>query len=237
MLKIAAAPLHFWLPTIIQGMSWSNCIILITFQKIAPLILTSYILCDQLRIILIRVSILSALIGGLGGLNQTLLRKLIAFSSINHMAWMLAAISSSTNLWVHYIFTYTIISFSLVIPLNYNQTFHIKQLANISIPHFNKIMVFLPLFSLGGLPPFLGFLPKIMVITTLIDQQFFIWTAILTITALITLFYYVRLAITSITLSSPKTRRNLTPTDQGPAKIRLINFIPILFPLMTFIPI
>nr|AUR43929.1 NADH dehydrogenase subunit 2 [Palaemon modestus] len=237
MLKMAAAPLHFWLPTIMQGMSWSNCIILMTFQKIAPLVLTSYILCDQISLMLIAVSILSALMGGLGGLNQTLLRKLMAFSSINHMAWMLAAMSSSTNLWVHYIFTYTVISLSLIMPLSYNQIFHIKQLANFSSSQFNKMLVFLSLFSLGGLPPFLGFLPKMMVITSLINQQFFVWSVILTMTALISLFYYVRLAITSITLMSPKTSREMKFSEQGLTKISLINFLPMLFPLMTFIPI
>nr|YP_009500817.1 NADH dehydrogenase subunit 2 [Palaemon annandalei]AXB37211.1 NADH dehydrogenase subunit 2 [Palaemon annandalei] len=236
-LKMGAAPLHFWLPTIMQGMSWPNCIILMTIQKIAPLVLTSYLLCPQISALLTSASIFSAMMGGLGGLNQTLLRKLMAFSSINHMAWMLAAISASTSLWTHYILTYSVISASLVALFNRNQTFHIKHLTNFSAPQLSKITTFLSLFSLGGLPPFLGFLPKMMVIKHLVNQGLLSWAFILTMSALITLFYYIRVALTSMTLMTPKTSQDMNFTNHSSAKITLINLLPIFFPLMMLIPL
>lgn len=235
-LKIGAAPLHFWLPTIIQGISWLNCLILITIQKIAPLVLISFTLCNQTEILFIRVSVFSAIIRGLGGLNQTFLRKLIAYSSINHTAWILAAISSRTRLWIHYILTYRIISISVVTIFNQNQMLHIKHLTNLSSSPFNKVTLFITLFSLGGLPPFLGFLPKIRVITNLVNSGFFIWALILTIRALITLFYYIRVAITSLTLNSPKTNQDINAINHKPNWITLINLL-LLLPLTVLIPL
>nr|WRV01086.1 NADH dehydrogenase subunit 2 [Palaemon australis] len=235
-LKMGAAPLHFWLPPIMQGMSWPNCFILMTVQKVAPIVLMSYILNPQTSVILISISVLSAIMGGLGGLNQTLLRKLMAYSSINHMAWMLAALTCSTGLWVHYILTYSVISFSLVVLFNYNQTFHIKHLTNISSSTFNKVMIFLALFSLGGLPPFLGFLPKMSVIKELADQNLLLWAAILTMSALITLFYYVRISLTNLTLSPPKTNSDLGYLNYKPIMVAFVNLLPLIFPLAMLVP-
>nr|QLM01504.1 NADH dehydrogenase subunit 2 [Palaemon elegans] len=236
-LKMGAAPLHFWLPTIMQGMSWQSCLILMTIQKVAPIILVSYLVSPQISSLITATSVLSAIMGGIGGLNQTLLRKLMAYSSINHMAWMLAAIKSGAGLWAHYIITYSVISASLVVLFNQNQAYHIKHMTNITSTQFNKVALFLSLFSLGGLPPFLGFLPKLSVLKELADQSSLFLALILAMSALITLFYYVRLATTTLTLTSPKTSGNLSLTDYSPSTIALVNFLPLLFPLTMAIPI
>ena len=99
LLKIGAAPLHFWFPPIIQGVTWTQCIILITLQKIAPLILISYTLTSSISYFIIQISsILSAFVGAIGGLNQTFLRKILAYSSINHISWILAALLLRSNI-------------------------------------------------------------------------------------------------------------------------------------------
>lgn len=87
MLKIGAAPLHFWFPSVIRGLSWGRCIVLLRIQKIAPLGLLSYIVreVDISGLIIVRV-IAGAIVGSVGGLNQVFLRKIIAYSSINHIS-------------------------------------------------------------------------------------------------------------------------------------------------------
>jgi len=67
-------------------------IILITIQKIAPLSLLSYTLYSNDLPIIPAAIISSALVGAIGGINQTFLRKIIAYSSINHIAWIISAI-------------------------------------------------------------------------------------------------------------------------------------------------
>lgn len=192
MLKSGAAPFHFWFPEVIEGLSWFNGLILITWQKIAPLILISYNFCYNFFIISI---ILSILIGSLGGLNQTSIRKLMAFSSINHLGWILLAIINNELLWITYFLLYSLLSISIIIIFNNFKLFYFNQIFNISIINpIIKFLIFLNLLSLGGLPPFLGFLPKWLVIQNLTSiNQLFILTISICLT-LITLYFYLRLS-------------------------------------------
>nr|WPW61526.1 NADH dehydrogenase subunit 2 [Potamalpheops sp. purple zebra] len=234
-LKMGAAPVHFWFPPIMQGVSWAHCIILMAPQKIAPLVLASYTITSPIPCYMIQTSsILSALVGAIGGLNQTLLRKILAYSSINHMGWMLAAISLNSTIWMNYLLIYSIISASLAIMMDQNQLFHIKQLMSVSYSQV-KTLSFMALFSLGGLPPFLGFIPKLLVINFLSSSKELLWLFILLASSLITLFYYTRIILTTLTLSSPKLKPTLSNKNSTPPYVMsFINFSPLLFPLMSF---
>lgn len=86
LLKSGAAPFHFWFPRVIEGLQWPSAIILITIQKIAPMSLLSYLTLEHIFPVFWAAILISAVVGAIGGLNQTLLRKIIAYSSINHMA-------------------------------------------------------------------------------------------------------------------------------------------------------
>ena len=198
LLKRGSAPFHFWFPNVIEGLSWINALILITWQKIAPLILISYIIFKPL--IIIRI-ILSRIIGALGGLNQTSLRKLIAYSSINHLGWILAAIYNR-NLWIIYFLFYTFLTFSIVFIFNIFKISYINQLFSLFFHEKRiKFLLFFNLLSLGGLPPFLGFLPKLLVIQSLtLNNQLFLLTFIVLIT-LITLYFYIRLCYRAFILN------------------------------------
>lgn len=199
LLKRGAAPFHFWFPRVIEGLSWNNSLILITWQKIAPIILLSYCLNTNFFIIVI---ILSIFIGSLGGLNQTSLRKLMAFSSINHLGWIVAGIINRENLWIVYFIFYSFLSIAIIFIFNNFKLFNINQIFGL----FNrnsivKFLIFLSLLSLGGLPPFMGFLPKWLIIESLIGINiFFLLTLIVTFT-LITLFFYLRICYAAFLLN------------------------------------
>ena len=192
LLKNGAAPFHFWFPQVIEGLRWINNLILITWQKIAPLILISYNINYKFFLIII---ILSIIIGALGGLNQTSLRKLIAFSSINHLGWILIAIINNELLWLIYFIFYFFLSISIILLFNNFKLFHFNQIFNFSIINpIIKFFLFLNLLSLGGLPPFLGFLPKWLVIQNLIEINQFFLLFISVCLSLITLYFYLRIS-------------------------------------------
>nr|YP_010693074.1 NADH dehydrogenase subunit 2 [Dacus durbanensis]WCB98255.1 NADH dehydrogenase subunit 2 [Dacus durbanensis] len=199
LLKSGAAPFHFWFPNVMEGLSWMNALILMTWQKIAPLMLISYVTQNNFITLVI---ILSTIVGSLGGLNQTSLRKLMAFSSINHLGWMLAAMQANESMWLIYFSFYTFLSFSLIFILNNFKMFHINQLFN---SFFNsktlKFLLFFNLLSLGGLPPFIGFLPKWLVIQLLVMNNQYVLMTILTVMTLITLFFYLRLCFAAFMLN------------------------------------
>nr|YP_010447334.1 NADH dehydrogenase subunit 2 [Piophila casei]UTN43254.1 NADH dehydrogenase subunit 2 [Piophila casei] len=200
LMKSGAAPFHFWFPNVMEGLSWMNSLILMTWQKIAPLMLISYII--EQNLLTMAAIIFSVIIGSLGGLNQTSLRKLMAYSSINHLGWMLVAMNTSESLWLIYFLFYSFLSFNLIFMFSIFSLFHINQLFSLFFSSkILKFSLFMNLLSLGGLPPFLGFMPKWLVIQSLImSNQLFLMTFLTTMT-LITLFFYLRLCFAAFMLN------------------------------------
>nr|YP_010621174.1 NADH dehydrogenase subunit 2 [Sargus mactans]WBF90453.1 NADH dehydrogenase subunit 2 [Sargus mactans] len=191
MIKSGTAPFHFWFPSVMDGLSWINSIILMTWQKIAPMILMSYIFSFNFMYFFI---ITSSLVGAIGGLNQSSIRKLMAFSSINHIGWMLAAMAESNKLWLTYFLFYAFLSTTVILIFNYYKIFHLNQMYSLfNSSSILKFTLCLNLLSMGGLPPFLGFFPKWIVIQQLtsINQMMLIF--VLLLTSLVTLFFYLRL--------------------------------------------
>nr|YP_009406927.1 NADH dehydrogenase subunit 2 [Typhlatya pearsei]ASA39450.1 NADH dehydrogenase subunit 2 [Typhlatya pearsei] len=237
LLKLGAAPLHFWFPPVMQGISWIQSLVLMTIQKITPIAMMSTLISNFSTSIIMFSSIISSLVGALGGLNQTLTRKIISYSSINHMAWLLAAIMFNERMWLIYFLCYTLISASVVSILHSNQIFHFNQLLTMNL--FSKplkLSLFLSLLSLGGLPPFLGFLPKMMIIQEfLFSQTSIIWLTILLFSALLTLFFYLRISLSSFILASPKTKTSfLLNSPHTFLILPFLNLSPLFYPLILF---
>ena len=188
---MGSTPFHFWFPNIVEGLSWFNNFILITWQKITPIILLSYYFNKNFIIIII---IFNIIIGAIGGLNQTSLRKLIAFSSINNLGWILASIIISENLWIFYLFFYSFIISIICFFFNILNIYFINQLFINNINFFIKINLLINFLSLGGLPPFIGFFPKWIVINFLISNHLYLIVFIFIIIRLIILFFYIRIS-------------------------------------------
>nr|YP_010527051.1 NADH dehydrogenase subunit 2 [Callambulyx tatarinovii]UXR12388.1 NADH dehydrogenase subunit 2 [Callambulyx tatarinovii] len=194
LMKMGSAPFHFWFPNISEGLSWFNNFILMTWQKISPMILISYYLNFNYLYFII---MLNLMIGAIGGLNQTSLRKMMAFSSINNLGWMIFSIMISENLWMFYFFMYSIlisIMFFLFYMLN---MFFINQLFINNMNFMIKLNLLINFLSLGGLPPFIGFLPKWIIINYLMINKFYLLTLIMVMSSLITIYFYIRIIYSS----------------------------------------
>nr|WGO57418.1 NADH dehydrogenase subunit 2 [Panesthia angustipennis cognata] len=196
LMKSGAAPLHWWFPSVMEGLSWWNCFVLMTTQKIAPLILISYsIKFNQFMTLII---IMSILVGTIGGYNQISLRKILTYSSINHMGWLLTAMMMGENLWTLYFFIYTLLTFSVVTILAPTQISFVNQtFSTNNESKYIKLMMYSSLLSLGGLPPFLGFLPKWVIIQHMVANWSLMIVSIMVITSLVTLYYYLRISYSS----------------------------------------
>nr|YP_009231716.1 NADH dehydrogenase subunit 2 [Moloha majora]ALZ50234.1 NADH dehydrogenase subunit 2 [Moloha majora] len=202
-LKLGAAPFHQWFPQVMEGIMWPQAIILMTIQKLAPMYLLSYLLeQNSIFFIILLSSIFSAIFGSLGGINQVLLRKIMAYSSINHMAWMMSAMMISEKVWIMYFTFYSIISSSISLMFHLSKMNHLSQIINyISYPKFIMFTIPLSLLSLGGLPPFSGFIPKWILIQIFMSMNMYILLFFLLISTLITLYFYTRIFITMIILT------------------------------------
>nr|UKG18962.1 NADH dehydrogenase subunit 2 [Dendrolimus punctatus] len=195
LMKMGSAPFHFWFPNIVEGLSWFNNFILMSWQKITPMILLSYYMNNNFLLIMMMINIM---IGAIGGLNQTSLRKLMAYSSINNLGWMIFAIMISENLWIFYFTTYSfLIKIMIFMFYNFNMFFINKLFIN-NMNSMIKINLFINFLSLGGLPPFIGFLPKWIIINFLINNKMFLLSFIFIMMSLIMLFFYIRIIYYSL---------------------------------------
>nr|YP_010932184.1 NADH dehydrogenase subunit 2 [Euhampsonia splendida]WKR35957.1 NADH dehydrogenase subunit 2 [Euhampsonia splendida] len=194
LMKMGSAPFHFWFPNVIEGLSWFNSFILMTWQKISPMILLSYYFNINFIIIIV---IMNILIGAINGLNQTSLRKLLTFSSINNLGWMLMSMMISENLWMFYFLMYTFMLSMMCFLFYILNMFYINQLFINNMNSLIKINLLINFLSLGGLPPFIGFFPKWIIINFLINNNFFLMTFIFIMMSLIMLFFYIRIIYSS----------------------------------------
>nr|YP_010417830.1 NADH dehydrogenase subunit 2 [Precis tugela]USF17989.1 NADH dehydrogenase subunit 2 [Precis tugela] len=201
LMKMGSTPFHFWFPNIMEGLSWLNCFILMTWQKISPMILLSYYM--NLKFLFL-IMIFNVLIGTISSFNQTSLRKLMAFSSINNLGWMLSALSISENLWMLYFLLYSLFIFIMCFLFYIINIFYINQLFNLNLNFSIKFSILINFLSLGGLPPFLGFFPKWMIINYLLFNNLYIISFIFVMSSLIMLFIYIRIIYSSFMFYSIK---------------------------------
>lgn len=83
MMKMGAGPLYFWFPVVVDGFRWMNVFILITWQRIGPLWVLGLMVFDDYLYLLL--GLIRVILGSIGGLNQLMLRRIFAFSSVRHM--------------------------------------------------------------------------------------------------------------------------------------------------------
>nr|QFG38946.1 NADH dehydrogenase subunit 2 [Cominella virgata brookesi] len=206
-IKLGLFPFHYWLPSVMAGLPWISCLLLATWQKFAPLFLVLCLLelnqSYMMAFIFCIISAGSTLIGGMGGINQTQVRALLAYSSISHLGWMTFAILHSEWGMKVYLGIYVLISISLFMSLWYSDSGSMKSINNLKTSSYMQLSIMLLLLSLGGLPPLLGFISKwvVIVISTSGPWMFIIFVLILG--SLMSLFYYLSLFF-SVFLSSLK---------------------------------
>nr|ACJ35383.1 NADH dehydrogenase subunit 2 [Platyrrhinus lineatus] len=243
-MKLGLSPFHFWVPEVTQGVPLSSGLILLTWQKLAPLSVLYMISPNINSDLLLTMSILSIMVGGWGGLNQTQLRKIMAYSSIAHMGWMTAILiynptMTLLNLTIYIMMTLTM--FMLLITTTTTTTLSLAHTWN-KTPLITIIILTI-LLSLGGLPPLTGFTPKWMIIQELTKNNNIIMSTFMAITALLNLYFYMRLTYsTSLTMfpttNNTKIKWHFHNTKQmmflSPLTIMSTMILP-LTPLLTIL--
>nr|AEW48302.1 NADH dehydrogenase subunit 2 [Siniperca scherzeri] len=210
-LKIGLAPVHAWLPEVLQGLDLTTGLILSTWQKLAPFALLLQIQPTNSTILII-LGLMSTLVGGWGGLNQTQLRKILAYSSIAHLGWMVLVLQFSPSLTLLALLTYFIMTFStfLVFKLNKSTTINALATSWAKAPMLTSLAPLI-LLSLGGLPPLTGFMPKWLILQELAKQGLAPTATLAALTALLSLYFYLRLTYAMTLTMSPNNLTGTTP--------------------------
>nr|ACX31650.1 NADH dehydrogenase subunit II [Pseudopus apodus]WBU94784.1 NADH dehydrogenase subunit 2 [Pseudopus apodus] len=203
-MKLGLAPAHFWLPEVMQGSSFKTGLIIITWQKLAPMTLLLLTWNQTSMLTLTVMGSLSVIVGGLGGLNQTQLRKIIAFSSIAHLGWMATIVTKSNKLALLNLIMYITISTPMMLSLIFSSTKTTQDLTTTwTTSPMLAPLTMVTLLSLGGLPPLSGFMPKWLTLEELLAQNMAPLATALAMSTLLSLFFYLRLSYLLSTTMSP----------------------------------
>nr|AIN42847.1 NADH dehydrogenase subunit 2 [Basilinna xantusii] len=207
-MKLGLVPFHFWFPEVLQGSPLTTAMLLSTVMKLPPItifFLTSHSLNPTL---LTAMAIASAALGGWMGLNQTQIRKVLAFSSISHLGWMTIILIYSPELTLMTFYLYCIMTGAIFLTLNITKSLKLSVLMTswTKAPTLNTTLM-MTLLSLAGLPPLTGFLPKWLIIQELSKQEMSASATTIAILSLLGLFFYLRLAYYS-TVTLPPSPTN-----------------------------
>ena len=208
--KISAVPFHMWAPDVYEGSPTSVTLFFSILPKIAALsvfIRILYVpffdLINQWQMIIIFLSVASMIFGGVAAIGQKNLKRLVAYSSISHMGYALAGLSTGTNYGIQSSITY--ISIYLVMNLALfsclfmmkmqNKYFeNIEDLSGISKNHPLLSFAFLIiLFSLAGIPPLAGFFAKFYIFIAVIEQSMYFLAITGLLATVVSAFYYLRI--------------------------------------------
>nr|UNJ13905.1 NADH dehydrogenase subunit 2 [Rhinoceros unicornis]UNJ13918.1 NADH dehydrogenase subunit 2 [Rhinoceros unicornis]UNJ13931.1 NADH dehydrogenase subunit 2 [Rhinoceros unicornis]UNJ13944.1 NADH dehydrogenase subunit 2 [Rhinoceros unicornis]UNJ13957.1 NADH dehydrogenase subunit 2 [Rhinoceros unicornis] len=205
-MKLGLSPFHFWVPEVTQGISLMSGLILLTWQKLAPMSILYQIAPSINLDMLMTSALLSILVGGWGGLNQTQLRKIMANSSIAHMGWMTAILTYNPTMTMLNMLIYIMMTLTTFMLLMLN-----SSTTTLSLSHtWNKTplitsLILIIMLSLGGLPPLSGFIPKWMIIQELTKNNSIILPTSMAIMALLNLYFYLRLTYSTSLTMFPST--------------------------------
>lgn len=207
--KFGAAPFHMWVPDVYQGAPTSVTLLLGTGPKLAALGMAYRLLVEvfpavnvQWQPLLILVAIVSMALGNLLAIAQSNIKRMLAYSSIGHMGYMLlgfvAATAAGYSAALFYMISYvtmTIAAFALLIILS-RQGFECEKIndlqgLNTRSPWLAFLML-LTMFSMAGLPPLVGFFAKITIFEALINSHLVWLTVVAIIFSIIGLYYYLR---------------------------------------------
>ncbi|MFM8244562.1 MAG: NADH-quinone oxidoreductase subunit NuoN [Candidatus Fonsibacter sp.] len=234
--KVSAVPFHMWTPDVYEGSPTA----VTTFFAIAPKVAAiaafvkflnvPYInYFNEWKLLLLILSCASMFLGAVAAIAQSNLKRLMAYSSISHVGFILAGVTISTpealNAVVIYTFIYVIMNigiFSCILALKRKENYYenIFDLSGISKNHPLLALSFtILLFSLAGIPPLAGFFAKLYIFLAIIEQKMFYFAAFGLICAVIAGFYYLRL-IKIIYFDPPK--ENFDQINSKGLKISII---------------
>jgi NADH-quinone oxidoreductase subunit N len=231
--KFGAVPFHMWLPDVYQGTPTPVTLFVGSAPKVAAFAMAIRLLVDGLGSIgeawqsmLIVLAVASMALGNIVAIAQTNIKRMLAYSTISHVGFILMGILSGSEdgyrAAMYYTIAYVIMAtaaFGMVILLS-RRGFEAENLddfkgLNRRSPWFAGMMLIV-MFSMAGVPPFLGFYAKIAVIAAAVDANL-TWLAILAVVlSVIGAFYYLRI-VKLMYFDDPADE----PALEGPSVLKL----------------
>ena len=210
--KLGAVPFHMWVPDVYQGAPTSVAAFVGTVPKIAAVVFAFRILVTGLGTtvndwtpMLAILAVASLLVGNLAAIMQSNIKRMLAYSTVSHMGFILLAFMAGAigfTAGLYYAIAYVVmglVGFGVLMLLS-NEAFEceeISDLAGLNQRHaWYAFLMLLAMFSMAGIPPLMGFYAKFAVIKALLGQGH-VWVSVFAVVmSLIGAFYYLRVVKT-----------------------------------------
>ncbi len=210
--KVAAAPFHMWAPDVYQGAPTPVTAFMAVGPKAAAFAAFFRVFSEAVpdlapswEIVLCTIAVLSMVVGNLGAIMQTNIKRMLAFSSISHAGYLLVAVISKSSLagssllfyMLSYAFT-TFGAFGIIILLGRKgeENLEIENYSGLAYKHpLMALSMTVFLLSLGGLPPFAGFVAKFYIFSAAIEEGFVTLVIIAVLNSAISFYYYLKVVV------------------------------------------
>ncbi len=210
--KLGAVPFHMWVPDVYQGAPTAVTALVGTAPKIAATVFAFRILvyglltqCESWRELLLLLGIASLFIGNLAAIMQTSIKRMLGFSTVAHMGFILLALLAGEvgcTAAIYYAITYALmasVAFAILMLLSTKdiECQNISDLAGLNQKNaWYAFLMLLAMFSMAGIPPLMGFYAKLAVIKALLSSGY-VWVSVYAVVmSLIGAFYYLRVVKT-----------------------------------------
>ena len=184
--KIGAAPLHAWFPAVARNLKKNAFLALLTIQKLIPFLMV-FLVRSSFKLLLIFAA-LRSLVGSFMNIIQNNISLILAYSRISHTSWILVSLCLRLEIWTVYFIVYSITIFLI------SRSSTIKKSITQTILNNRKkiILWWILILSLAGLPPLVGFFPKAAILSSSINQRFYLLIFILLGSGIVDYFVYLR---------------------------------------------
>nr|AEO18314.1 NADH dehydrogenase subunit 2 [Ricania marginalis] len=187
LMKMGLMPFHMWVPMIMNSMSWQNCFIMITWQKIIPTIIISQMLKMSLMMLPMCLTlVLSPVIA----MNQTSMKKIMSYSSMSNSPWMITSMMNSKSQFMTFFLIYTTINLMIMKKMKEMNLIFINQM-KMEKP-MKKLSMIVNMLSMSGMPPMMGFFPKWMILQSTIKFSLTLSVSMI-LSSMISTFIYVKM--------------------------------------------
>jgi NADH-quinone oxidoreductase subunit N len=246
--KLAAAPFHIWSPDVYEGAPLNSTIFFAIVPKISIMVLLFRIYgalassSDIWGVAILVSSVCSVIVGSFVTLKQKRLKKLLAYSGINHVGYLLLGVSmftvESVSSVFFYLFAYMITGLAMwgivsVLKRADSVGSHTTTIADlgamVKVNPTLAVILAICLFSLAGIPPLIGFYAKLGIFQSALNSGFFTIASFIILTSVISTFYYIRLIKSAYFESSYKEWVFYAPLSAAQATVITLSFFAIVF--------
>nr|YP_010990604.1 NADH dehydrogenase subunit 2 [Suva longipenna]WOW98931.1 NADH dehydrogenase subunit 2 [Suva longipenna] len=205
LMKMGMMPTHLWMPTMMSNISWNNCMILTTWQKIIP----TTVICQMISMKMMMIPmILSLLMSPATGMKQLSMKKMMAYSSISNSPWMITSMYLSKFQFIYFMVIYSTMNILIMNMLKKQNILYMNQM-NMQKKQ-QKMFFIIMILSISGMPPTMGFFPKWMILQSIINKSIWLSSSMILSSTMSTFMYMKLTSTTMMEFSTKKKKMNFS---------------------------